>query len=157
MSIPYCVCCTHRIWPSAQLPSYAIAKGLRSFSECMRLTKTDTFIVGPFDFTVINGHKSKDKVLFTQRKVLSKLKHLFNTDNECQVSLCLTIQCTVGNYIRNLNRCLYTCNSWHTWPICQAPIQYSDAKGTLAPNPKVVFPQEVSFLVHSLYEGNISS
>ena len=65
---------------SAQSASYAVSKGLRPFSQWVRLTNADTFIVGPFDFAVINGHKSKDRVPFTQWKILSTFKHLLNND-----------------------------------------------------------------------------
>ena len=67
---PYRDRCTHIIRPSAQLPSYAIAEGLQPFSQWMRLTNADTFIVGPFDFAIINGRKSKDRVPFAQWKIL---------------------------------------------------------------------------------------
>jgi hypothetical protein len=80
VSNPYRDRCTHMIRPSAQSPSYAVAEGLQPFSQWMRLTNACTFIIGPFDFAVINGRKSKDRVPFAQWKVLSTFKHLFNNE-----------------------------------------------------------------------------
>ena len=59
---PYRNCCTHIIRLLAWSASYVVAKGLRLFSQWVRFTNADTFIVGPFDFSPINGRKSKDRV-----------------------------------------------------------------------------------------------
>lgn len=80
---PYRDRCTHMIRPSAQSASYAIAEGLRPFSQWIRLTNADTFIVGPFDFAVINGRKSKDRVSLAEWKILHQFKHLFNNEAPC--------------------------------------------------------------------------
>ena len=68
---------THMIRPSAQSESYAAAEGLRPFRQWVRLTNADTFISGPFEFAVINGRKSRDRVGGERWKILAKFSHLF--------------------------------------------------------------------------------
>ena len=68
---------THLIRPSPQSESYAEAEGLRPFRQWVRLTNADTFISGPFEFAVINGRKSKDRVSEKHWKTLGKFSHLF--------------------------------------------------------------------------------
>ena len=72
-------------------------------------------------------------------------------------SPCLTIQCIVSNFIHHLNLRPSTRGSWHTWPIRRASVQYSDAKSTLAPNAKVLFPKEFIFPHPAITWGYFSS
>ena len=68
------------IRPSAESEPYAVAKGLRPFSQWVRLTNQDTYITGPFDFAVVNGRKSRDRVPTDQLQLLSKYSHLFTNE-----------------------------------------------------------------------------
>ena len=74
---PHCVRSAHLIRPSPDSPKYASAEGLAPFRRWARLTNADTFIDGPFEFAVINGHKSRDRVSADNWKVLLKHRHLF--------------------------------------------------------------------------------
>lgn len=83
------------------------------------------------------GSPSRNGRYYKSSRTYLTMKH--------HASPCLTIQCIVGSFVRHLNLRPSTRGSWHTWPIRRAPVRYSDAKGTLAPNPEVLFPQEVIF------------
>ena len=43
----------------------------------MRLTNTDTYICGPFEFAVINGRKTRDRISEDQWKLLVKHSDMF--------------------------------------------------------------------------------
>ena len=77
---PYRSRCAHMIRPSSQSPSYALAEGLKPFSQWVRLTNADTFITGPFDFAIINGRKSRDRISEKQWTTLGKHNHLFTNE-----------------------------------------------------------------------------
>ena len=67
----------HLVRPSSQSESYATAEGLEPFRQWVRLIHAETYITGPFDFSSINGRKSRDRVGHKQWRILSKLSHLF--------------------------------------------------------------------------------
>ena len=71
---------THLIRPSSQSESYAKAEGLKPFSQWLRLTNSDTYISGPFDFAEINGRRTRDRVPKEQWETLSKFQHMFNNE-----------------------------------------------------------------------------
>ena len=54
-----------------------MAEGLTPFNQWLRLTNEDTYISGSFPFTIINGRKSRDRVLEEKLKILSKFSRLF--------------------------------------------------------------------------------
>ena len=53
---------THYIRPSDTSEAYANRHHLLPYRKYINLTHTDTFIHGPFDFAVIHGRKSRDRV-----------------------------------------------------------------------------------------------
>jgi len=59
---------THLIRPSSQSPSYATAEGLLPFRQWVRLTNSDTYITGPFDWATVNNRKSRDRISTTHLK-----------------------------------------------------------------------------------------
>ena len=71
---------THLIRPSAASPTYATAEGLRPFRQWVRLTNSDTYITGPFDFAVINNRKSRDRISRKHWTTLAGFKHLFSNN-----------------------------------------------------------------------------
>ncbi len=52
---------THLVCPSESSDNYAAWHKLLPFSKWLNLTHKDTFIHGPFNFTIINGHKTWDR------------------------------------------------------------------------------------------------
>ena len=70
---------THFLRPTKQLPAYVVAEGLRPFRQWVRLTNTDTYISGPFDFAIVTKNKSPDRVpeLMWTWTALGKFSHLF--------------------------------------------------------------------------------
>jgi len=82
---PHCKRSTHLLCPTKQSPAYAVAEGLMSFRQWVRLTNADTYIFGPFDFAIANNKKSPDHVPEPIWTALGKFSHLFtnkvtNTD-----------------------------------------------------------------------------
>ena len=71
---------THMIHPSSQFDYYAKAEGLKPFTQWIRLANSYTCITGPFDFSEINGRKTRDRVSQDQWKILVKFDHMFNND-----------------------------------------------------------------------------
>jgi hypothetical protein len=53
---------THYICPSDTSDAYADRHHLLPYRKFINLTHSDTFIHGPFDFAVIHGRKSRDRV-----------------------------------------------------------------------------------------------
>ncbi len=53
---------THYIRPSNTSEAYANQHHLLPYRKYINLTHTDMFIHGPFDFTLIHGRKSRDRV-----------------------------------------------------------------------------------------------
>ena len=68
---------THLIRPSDQSQAYAAKEKLRPFRQWARLTNADTYICGPFEFAVINGRKTRDRVPEDQWKILHKHSNMF--------------------------------------------------------------------------------
>lgn len=62
---------THLIRPLSESESYAKAEGLVPFQLWVRLTNEDTYILGPFDFAVINGRRTRDRVPASQWRILA--------------------------------------------------------------------------------------
>ena len=60
----------HLLRPSDTSPAYAISEGLRPFRQWVRLTNGDTYIHGPFDFAVINGRQTRDRIDLSNWKQL---------------------------------------------------------------------------------------
>ena len=52
----------HLLRPSAASPAYAIGEGLWLFRQWVRLTNGDTYIHGPFNFAVVNGRQTCDRI-----------------------------------------------------------------------------------------------
>ena len=52
----------HLLRPSSASPAYAISEGLRPFRQWVRLTNGDTYIHGPFNFAVVNGRQTRDRI-----------------------------------------------------------------------------------------------
>ena len=69
---------THLIRPSDHSSSYAIAEGLLPFRQWLRLTNSDTYIAGPFDFATINNRKTRDRVPIEQWTALLRYSHMFS-------------------------------------------------------------------------------
>ena len=69
--------------PTNQSEAYAKSEGLTPFSQWVRLTNADTFIAGPFNFAIVNGRKTKDRISAQQWKSLTKYKHLFTNETPC--------------------------------------------------------------------------
>ena len=80
VAAPYRDRCAHLIRPSSQSEAYAIAEGLRPFRQWVRLTNADTYIIGPFDFAVVNGRKTRDRISLDKWEALSKFTHLFSNE-----------------------------------------------------------------------------
>jgi len=53
---------THLIRPSNTSEAYALCHKLLPFRRYTNLTHSDTYIHGPFDFTTVNGRKSRDRI-----------------------------------------------------------------------------------------------
>ena len=68
------------IRPSSQSEAYAKAEGLAPFSLWIRLTNSDTYITGPFEFADINGRKTRDRVPQDRWEKLSKMGHMFSNE-----------------------------------------------------------------------------
>ena len=75
--------CAHLIRPSAESASYADAEGLKPFRQWVRLTNADTYITGPFDFAIVNGRKSRDRIGAEHWKKLGEHNHLFVNETPC--------------------------------------------------------------------------
>ena len=69
--------------PTTRSEAYAKSEGFTPFSQWVRLTNADTFIVGPFDFAIVNGRKTKDRISVKHWKTLSKYKHIFTNEIPC--------------------------------------------------------------------------
>lgn len=68
----------HLIRPTPSSATYATAEGLRPFRQWVRLVNNDTYISGPFDFAIINGRKTRDRISLADWKILEQRKHLFS-------------------------------------------------------------------------------
>ena len=77
VAAPYRDKCAHLVRPSPTSAAYAITEGLKPFSQWVRLTNADTYISGLFDFAVINGRKTRDRISREQWATLAKFTHLF--------------------------------------------------------------------------------
>jgi hypothetical protein len=69
---------THLVHPSNTLVDYASRHKLTAFQNWVNLTHQDTFIHGPFNFSSINGHKTRDRVSQTDWDVLKSHCHMFH-------------------------------------------------------------------------------
>ena len=69
---------THLIRPSPQSNHYASAEGLLPFRQWVRLTNSDTFIHGPFDWATVNNRKSRDRVSSAHWKALAPYSNIFS-------------------------------------------------------------------------------
>ena len=68
---------THLIRPSDQSKAYAAKERLRPFRQWVRLTNADTYVCGPFEFAIINGRKSRDRISEDNWNFLNKYNHMF--------------------------------------------------------------------------------
>ena len=68
---------THLISTSLEYYWYAQAEGLCSFSQWVCLTHSNTYTNVPFNFTVINKHKSRDPIGLNQWKTFHCFPHIF--------------------------------------------------------------------------------
>ena len=69
---------THLIRPSDTSVDYANRHKLTAFRKWVNLTHHDTFIHGPFDFSSINGRKTRDRVSQQDWDVLKSHCHMFH-------------------------------------------------------------------------------
>ena len=67
----------HLLRPTASSPEYAISEGLTPFRQWVILTNSDCYICGPFNFAVINGRQSKDRISLEHWKILTLHKERF--------------------------------------------------------------------------------
>jgi len=70
----------HLIRPSPESTRYAIAEGLAPFRQWIRLTNVSTYIDGPFDFAVVNGRATRDRIALKNWQTLHTFKHLFTNE-----------------------------------------------------------------------------
>ena len=70
----------HLIRPTAQSSEYARKENLRTFRQWIRITNTDTYIAGPFDFATINGRKTRDRISQLHWDVLKHYETLFTNE-----------------------------------------------------------------------------
>ena len=68
------------ICPSSQSEAYAKAEGLAPFGLWVRLTNSDTYITGQFDFADGYGKKTRDRVPQDRWEILSKYGHMFSNE-----------------------------------------------------------------------------
>ena len=71
---------TRMICPTSQSKSYAKPEGLKRFTQWVRLTNSDTYITGPFDFAEINGTKIRVRVPQDQWRILTKFDYMFSNE-----------------------------------------------------------------------------
>ena len=69
---------THLIRPSDSSNAYAKRHKLVPFRQWINLTHSDTYIHGPFDFALINGRQSRDRVSAIDWDALRSHKDMFN-------------------------------------------------------------------------------
>ena len=146
MDNPYHDQCTHIIRPSAQLAYYAVAKGLRPFSQWVQLTTADRFIVGPYNFAVVNERKPTDRVYSVQWELLDKYKHLFNNATPC-----LSLPDYSVHYRQFHTSFLSSPNTVRVvayLSVHSSPSKVSIYKrhSKVPPNPEVIFLGEIIFL-----------
>lgn len=70
----------HLIRPHSSSSSYADKEGLQPFRQWVRLIHGSTYIHGPFDFAVVNGKKSRDRIALEHWQVLHARSALFSND-----------------------------------------------------------------------------
>jgi hypothetical protein len=71
---------THLIRPSDTSEAYANRHKLVPFRQWINLTHEDSYIHGPFDFAVVRGRKTRDRIDQRDWDVLSKHTSMFQNE-----------------------------------------------------------------------------
>ena len=68
----------HLIRPSDTLEQLAARKGLLPFRQWVNLSHESVFLHGPFNFAVVNGRKSRDRIAIEHWEILASLRGTYH-------------------------------------------------------------------------------
>jgi hypothetical protein len=70
----------HLVRPTRDESNYCKSNNLKPYQEWINLHDNDTFLLGPFNFSTIQGRKTKDRIDISIWEQLQSLKHRFDND-----------------------------------------------------------------------------
>jgi hypothetical protein len=95
----------HLVKPSIDRIAFCKQNSLVAFSQWVYLNHNDVLLHGPFNFAIINGRKSRDRVSLSDWQILAKLNNDYDNAAPSIALSALTI---------NIDTAQYSCHSDNT-------------------------------------------